>query len=332
MEFRLLGKSGLKVSTVGIGCNNFGMRIDAAQSKIVVDKAIELGITLFDTADVYGNGKSEEFLGQALGSSRRKDILIATKFGNPMGKGLHLEGGCSRLAIMSAAEASLKRLGTDYIDLYQVHKPDGVTPTEETMRAMDDLVRQGKVRYLGHSNYEGWRTVEAAWTARTYGLAPFISSQVRYSVLSREIEAEVWPACQAYGLGILPFFPLENGLLTGKYKQGEKPAEGTRYAAWSGRGAGVLNRFFGDDKFAKVEKLRVLCEQNGNSMLELGFGWLLSNPDVPSVIAGATKPEQLEQNVKAAAWRPTAEFGAKVDEISPPPELGAGAPPRPKRY
>jgi aryl-alcohol dehydrogenase-like predicted oxidoreductase len=330
MEFRQLGRSGLKVSAVGLGCNNFGMRIDAVQTQIVVDKAIEVGITLFDTADAYGNGQSEEFLGKALGA-RRKDVLIATKFGNPMGKGLLLEGGASRLIILAAVEASLKRLGTDYIDLYQIHKPDGVTPTEETLRAMDDLVRQGKVRYLGHSNFEGWRTTEAAWIARTEHLTPYISAQNRYSVLSRDIEAELVPACEAYGLGILPFFPLENGLLTGKYKMGEKPAEGTRYAAWSGRAPQVLNRFFGDDKFEKVEKLRSLCEQSGHSMLELGFGWLLNKPYISSVIAGATRPEQLEQNIKASAWRPKLEELHKINEISPPPDLGPAAPPRPIR-
>ncbi|MBM3513917.1 MAG: aldo/keto reductase [Alphaproteobacteria bacterium] len=330
MEFRPLGKSGLRVSAVGLGCNNFGMRIDAAQTQIVVNAAIDLGITLFDTADIYGNGQSEEFLGKALGT-RRKDILIATKFGNPMGKGPALEGGASRLACMFAVEASLKRLGTDYIDLYQIHKPDGVTPTEETLRAMDDLIRQGKVRYIGHSNFEGWRTVEAAWLARTHSLNSFVSAQNRYSVLSREIEAELVPACEEYGVGILPFFPLENGLLTGKYKKGEKPAEGTRYAAWSGRAPQVLSRFFGDDKFEKVEKLRALSETYGHSMLELGFGWLLNKPYIPSVIAGATKPEQLEQNVKASVWRPSHEELLKINEISPPPDLGPAAPPRPVR-
>jgi aryl-alcohol dehydrogenase-like predicted oxidoreductase len=312
MEYRNLGRSGLKVSAVGLGCNNFGMLIDAAQTKVVVDKAIGLGITLFDTADIYGSqGKSEEFLGQALGA-RRKDVIVATKFGNPMGEGLALGGGASRRYIMSALEASLKRLNTDYIDLYQIHLPDPLTPIDETMRAMDDLVHSGKVRYIGHSNFSGWQTVDASWTAKALNLAPYISAQNHYSLLSRGIEAELAPACLAHGVGILPFFPLESGLLTGKYKRGEKPADGTRYAAWA-------SRFFGDDKFAKVEQLQALCEQYGHSMLEMAVGWLLSKPYVSSVIAGATKPEQLEQNVKAGAWRPTPEEAQKIDEITPPP-------------
>ncbi|MDX2142853.1 MAG: aldo/keto reductase [Rhodospirillaceae bacterium] len=318
MEYRSLGRSGLKVSAVGIGCNNFGMIIDAAQTKVVVDKAIELGITLFDTADVYGEqGKSEEFLGKALGA-KRKDVLIATKFGNPMGKGHFEQGGGSRRYIMSAVEASLRRLGTDYIDLYQIHIPDRATPIEETLRALDNLVRAGKVRYIGHSNFSGWQTADAAWTAKVNHLSPFISAQNRYSLLSREIEAELAPACVEFGVGLLPFFPLESGLLTGKYKRGEKPAEGTRYAAWASRGP-IASRFFGDDKFAKVEQLQALCTQYGHTMLEMAVGWLLSKPYVSSVIAGATKPEQLEQNVKAGAWRPSAEEAQKIDEITPPP-------------
>jgi aryl-alcohol dehydrogenase-like predicted oxidoreductase len=317
MEYRSLGRSGLKVSAVGIGCNNFGMLIDAAQTKVVVDKAIELGITLFDTADVYGEqGKSEEYLGKALGA-RRKDVLVATKFANVMGPGPFMNGG-SRRYIMNAVEASLRRLGSDYIDLYQMHIPDPATPIDETMRALDDLVHQGKVRYIGHSNFSGWQTADAAWTAKSCNLSPFLSAQNRYSVLSRDIEAELVPACAAHGVSVLPFFPLESGLLTGKYKRGEKPAEGTRYAAWASRGP-IASRFFGDDKFAKVEKLQALCDQYGHSMLELAMGWLLARPVVASVIAGATKPEQLEQNVKAGAFRPSAEEMAKVDEISPPP-------------
>jgi aryl-alcohol dehydrogenase-like predicted oxidoreductase len=317
MEYRNLGRSGLKVSAVGIGCNNFGMLIDAAQTQIVVDKAIDLGITLFDTADIYGEqGKSEEFLGKALGA-RRKDIVLATKFANAMGQSPMMSGG-SRRYIVNAVEASLKRLGTDYIDLYQMHVPDPHTPIEETMRALDDLVHQGKVRYIGHSNFSGWQTADAAWMAKTQNLAPFISAQNRYSLLSREIEAELVPACVAHGVSILPFFPLESGLLTGKYKRGEKPAEGTRYEAWASRGP-MASRFFGDDKFAKFEQLQALCEAHGHTMLEMAFGWLLANPVVASVIAGATKPEQLEQNVKAGLWRPSAEEMLKINDITPPP-------------
>ncbi|MBL8644264.1 MAG: aldo/keto reductase [Rhodospirillaceae bacterium] len=328
MEYRYLGRSGLKVSALGLGCNNFGMMIDASKTKAVVDKAIDIGLTLFDTADVYGGelGRSEELLGQALGA-KRKNVIIASKFGSAMGPGggLDVQGGGSRGYIMSAVEASLKRLGTDYIDLYQIHRPDPFTPIDETMRALDDLVRQGKVRYIGHSNFAGWQTADAGWTAKTLNLSPFISAQNRYSLISREIEAELVPACLSHGVGILPFFPLESGLLTGKYKRGEKPAEGTRYAAWSGRGPGITSRFFGDDKFAKAEQLQALAAKHGCSMLDMAIGWLLSKPYVPSVIAGATRPEQLDQNLAASAWRPSAEIAQEIDAISPPP-AGVGMP------
>lgn len=318
MEYRVLGRSGLKVSAVGLGCNNFGMLIDAEQTKAVVGKALDLGITLFDTADVYGEqGKSEEFLGQALGA-RRTDVIVATKFGSPMGQGVYRQGGGSRRYIMAAAEDSLRRLGTDYIDLYQIHRPDPATPVEETLRALDDLVKSGKVRYIGHSNFSGWETADAAWTAKAANLTPFISAQNRYSLLSRDVEAELLPACVHHGVGVLPFFPLESGLLTGKYKRGEKPPEGTRYAAWAGRGA-VAGRFFNDDKFAKAEQLQGLCAKYGHSMLEMAIGWLLSRPAVSSVIAGATRAEQLEQNVKAGTWRPSAEEQRDIDMVTPPP-------------
>jgi aryl-alcohol dehydrogenase-like predicted oxidoreductase len=331
MEYRSLGRSGLKVSAVGLGCNNFGMIIDQAKTNAVIDKAIDIGITLFDTADVYGGeqGKSEDMLGKALGA-RRKDVIIATKFGNPMGKALSESGGASRGYIMNAVEASLKRLNTDYIDLYQIHKPDPQTPIEETMRALDDLVRQGKVRYIGHSNYSGWETAHMGWTAKALNLNPFVSAQNRLSLLSRDIEAELVPACLSQGVSILPFFPLESGLLTGKYKRGEKPVEGTRYAAWANRAPGAVSRFFGDDKFAKAEQLQAIADASGCSLLEMAFGWLLAKPVVASVIAGATRPEQLDQNVAAAAWRPTAEVAAKIDEVSPPPP-GVALAPAPKK-
>lgn len=318
MEYRQLGRSGLRVSAVGIGCNNFGMSVDEAGTKAVVDKSIELGITLFDTADIYGGkGNSEIFLGKVLGA-RRKDVIVATKFGMAMGDGLELRGGGSRDYIMRAAEASLKRLGTDYIDLYQIHTPDTSTPIWETLRALDDLVRQGKVRYIGHSNFAGWQTADAAWTAGNDHFATFISAQNRYSLLSREIEAELVPACEAHGISILPYFPLESGLLTGKYKHGAPPTEGTRWSNWAAHMPGYVGQFFSDEKFAQVAKLQALCDENGNSILDMAMGWLLSKPVVASVIAGATKPAQVEANVKAAAWRPTAEISAKIDEITLP--------------
>lgn len=316
MEYRNLGRSGLKVSAVGVGCNNFGMTIEAAASKAVVHKALDLGINFFDTADQYGNGNSEIYLGKALGP-RRKEAIVATKFGNPMGNALDEEGGASRHYIMHAVEASLRRLKTDYIDLYQIHRPDIETPLEETARAMDDLVQQGKVRYVGHSNFAAWQAVDMSWICETQNLTQYVSAQNGFSILSRNIEAELAPACIAHGIGILPFFPLESGLLTGKYKSGKKPPKGTRWDKWSDRP--IANRFFGPERLAVVEQLQAVCEAHGHSLLEMAFGWLLSKPYVPSVIAGATKPAQLIANAKAANWRPTEEILEAIDRISPPP-------------
>ncbi|MEO9254632.1 MAG: aldo/keto reductase, partial [Tepidiformaceae bacterium] len=250
MEYRNVGRSGLQVSVVGLGCNNFGGRIDAAQTQIVVDKAIDLGITLFDTADIYGGaGKSEEFLGKALGA-RRHDVVVATKFAGKMGEG-PMKSGASRAYIMRAVDASLRRLNTDYIDLYQVHFPDVTTPIEETLRALNDVVRDGKVRYIGSSNFSGWQTVEAALLAEFKHLTPFVSAQNEYSLLNRRIEAELVPAVEKYGLGILPYFPLASGLLTGKYRRDEEPAEGTRLQRWGDRATGMLST----ENFDKVERL-----------------------------------------------------------------------------
>ena len=316
MEYRSLGRSGLKVSAVGLGCNNFGMLIDEQQTKTVVDVALDQGITLFDTADVYGGrGKSEKFLGKALGK-RRSQAIVATKFGNPMGDSVY-ETGASRRFIMNAAEASLKRLGTDYIDLYQIHKPDPDTPIEETMRAMDDLVRQGKVRYIGCSNFQGWQLVEAHWVAQSTGLENFVSAQNRYSLLNRDIEFDLVPVCEKYDVGILPFFPLESGLLTGKYEFGKSPKKGTRWHAWQGRGP-MADAFWSEERFTMVTKLQALSDEHGHSLLGLAVGWLLDNPCVASVIAGATKPAQIKSNVKATQFRPSQEEKDSVDEISAP--------------
>ncbi len=320
MEYRLLGHSGLKVSAVGLGCNNFGMTIDATQTKAVVDAALDHGITLFDTADIYGGkGQSEIFLGKALGK-KRSNALIATKFGNAMGDGPYETGG-SRRYIMTAVEDSLRRLKTDYIDLYQIHKPDPDTPIEETLSALDDLVTSGKVRYIGCSNFSGWQLVEAQWTASTSGTQPFISAQNRYSLLSREIELDLTEPAEKYGVGILPFFPLESGLLTGKYQKGKKPPKGTRWHAWQGRGA-MADAFWSDDKFAQVERLQTACDRDGVSLLELAFGWLLANPSVSSVIAGATKPAQIKKNVEAAAYQPSDQMLDDVDTITQPQQQG----------
>ncbi len=311
MEYRNLGRSGLQVSAVGLGCNNFGMRIDAAQSAEVVHKALDLGINFFDTADIYGGrGKSEEMLGAAL-KGRRRNAVIATKFAGPMGDG-PLWSGASRRYIFDAVDDSLRRLGTDYIDLYQVHFPDAKTPIEETMRALDDVVRAGKVRYIGCSNFTGWQVVESQWIARTQDLSPFASAQNQYNLLDRRIERELAPACEKYGLGILPYFPLASGFLTGKYRPGEKPAEGTRLAAWGARGESVLS----EPNFALLTKLEDFAQARGHTMIDLAIGWLASHAFVPSVIAGATKPEQVEQNVAAGAWRLTPEEMVEVDKIT----------------
>ncbi|TAL00342.1 MAG: aldo/keto reductase [Rhodospirillaceae bacterium] len=323
MEQRALGRSGLKVSAVGLGCNSFGDYIDAAATQTVVDKAIDLGITLFDTANAYGQGKSEELLGRALGTHRQQ-VLVATKFGLPMGNTPHLQAGGSRDAIMRAVESSLRRLGTDYIDLYQIHGPDASTPIAETLRALDDLVRQGKVRYIGHSNFSGWEVADAAWTADVNTLVPFISAQNRYSVITRTIESDVVPACQKHGVGIIPYFPLESGLLTGKYKYGEELPTGSRINTLKKKAPAAVERYFGDAKFKLADTLQKWCATKGYPILGVALGWLLAKPYVSSVIAGATKPEQLETNVKAAAWRPTAEDIAEIDALSPPPPVTSG--------
>ncbi len=310
MDYKNLGRSGLRVSAIGLGCNNFGRRCDQEQTTAVVEKALELGITFFDTADIYGpRGLSEENLGKAL-QGKRRDVIIATKFVGPMGEGA-LWGGASRRYIFDAVEASLKRLGTDYIDLYQIHFPDGRTPIEETLRALDDLVRQGKVRYAGCSNFTGWQVVEAQWTARTEHFAPLVSAQNQYNLLDRRIERELVPACDAYGLGVLPYFPLASGFLTGKYRPGEAPPEGTRLAAGP-----MGQRVLTEGNFETLTKLEAFAQERGHSVLELAIGWLASQGHVSSVISGATKPEQVEQNVKAADWKLSGEELAEVDKIT----------------
>lgn len=309
MKFRNLGNSGLLVSEVGLGCNNFEMRLDIEASRKVIHKALDLGITLFDTADIYGNrGGSETQMGKILGP-RRKDIVLATKFGMPMDD----EGrkvGASRRYIMQAVEDSLRRLQTDWIDLYQQHQPDPRTPIEETLRALDDLVRQGKVRYIGNSNFASWQLADADWTARQLGLNRFVSAQDELSLVFRKAEAEQLPACERFGLGFLPFFPLASGLLTGKH-QGGKAAEGSRLANTQR----LADRYMTPANLATVERLRGWCEKRGMSMVDLAFGWLLAKPQVSSVIAGATRPEQLEQNVKAGETKLSAEDLAEITKL-----------------
>jgi aryl-alcohol dehydrogenase-like predicted oxidoreductase len=310
METRALGRSGLQVSIVGLGCNNFGRRCNEEATRAVVEKALDLGVTLFDTADVYGpGGLSEELLGKALGA-RRREIVLATKFGLPMGEGA-LRRGASRRWILDAVEASLRRLATDWIDLYQLHFPDPATPIEETLRALDDLVRQGKVRYVGCSNFSGWQIADAAWTARTHGLAPFVTAQNHYNLLERGVEAEVVPACGAFGLSLLPYFPLASGLLTGKYRRGEKAPDGTRLSA--GR---FGSQYLTERNFERVARLEGFAREAGHGLLELAISWLASQPRIGSVIAGATSPAQVEQNVHAAGWKLTPEEIARARELA----------------
>ena len=309
MEFRNLGNSGLQVSVVGLGCNNFGMRMDQEATTAVVGKALDEGINLFDTANSYGGGgKSEEMLGKALGP-RRHEVVVATKFASKMGEGPMQSGG-SRRHIITMVEDSLRRLNTDYIDLYQVHFPDAKTPLEETMRAMDDLVRQGKVRYIGHSNFAGWQATEAHYLAEKHHLTPFISAQNQYNMLQREIQAELVPACRKFGVGVLPYFPLASGFLTGKYRPGQPPPEGTRLAAWP-----IADRFLNERNFEVLGKLESFAEERGKTILELAFAWLTSQDVVGSVIAGATKIEQVESNVAAGEWRLTTEEMEEVNGL-----------------
>ena len=305
---RNLGKSGLRLSEVGLGCNNFGGRIDLEATRRVVDRAIELGITLFDTADIYGNkGGSEEFLGRILGD-RRKQIVLATKFGMPMETPEKV--GASRRYIISEVEDSLRRLRTDWVDLYQIHQPDPLTPVEETLRALDDLVRQGKVRYIGCSNFPAWQVVAALSTSRHLGLNSLVSCQDEYSLLVRKIEADLLPVVESYGLGLLPYFPLANGLLTGKYRRDHLP-EGGRLTNTKS----LADRYLNDANWNKLERLEKFCSERGHSLLELAFSWLLKRPGVASVIAGATRPEQVEQNVKATGWKLTLEELTQIDAL-----------------
>ena len=311
MEIRNLGHSGLRVSTTGIGCNNFGGRIDEAAAKTVIHKALALGITLFDTADTYGErGGSETVMGRILGAERKR-IVLATKFGMPMDDSGEQQGG-SRRYIMQAVEDSLRRLQTDWIDLYQMHQADPRTPIEETLRALDDLIRQGKVRYIGCSNFPAWQVTEAAWTARMAGLNGFASIQDEYSLVHRGPEAELLPAARRLGMGLLPYFPLASGLLTGKYRRNMPLPEGTRLA----RVERLADRYLTERNWRIAETLGDFVAARGHTMLELAFSWLLAQPPVASVIAGATRPEQLEQNVKAGQWKLTADELAEIDGIT----------------
>jgi aryl-alcohol dehydrogenase-like predicted oxidoreductase len=301
------------VSAIGLGCNNFGGRINLEATRRVVHKALDLGITFFDEADTYGDprGSSETCLGQILGD-RRKDIVLATKFARPMDGSGRFEGA-SRHYIVAEVEASLRRLRTDWIDLYQQHQPDPLTPIEETLRALDDLVRHGKVRYIGSSTLPAWQVVEAQWTSKHHGLHHFVSCQEEYSLLARDLDRELMPVLEAYGLGLIPFRPLANGLLTGKYKRGEPLPQGARLSSESR----AAERYLTEANWALAERLEGFAAEHGHTLLELALGWLLQRPSVASVIAGATTAEQVEQNVRAAAaWRLTADEMQEIDRLT----------------
>ncbi len=316
MRYRTLGDSGLLVSVVGLGCNNFGGRLDVARTAAVVDAAIDEGITLLDTAETYGGkGASELALGEVL-QGRRDKVVLASKFGHQgadMGYGPAAGAKGGRNYIKIAVENSLTRLKTDYIDLYQLHTPDPVTPIDETLDALDDLVTEGKVRYLGHSNFAGWQIADAAHAAASRGRTPFISAQNHWSLLERAAEREVVPAARHFGVGLLPYFPLANGLLTGKVRKGQQVPANSRLA--EPRRAGYVT----DAKLDRVESLIAWGEEQGASILEIAIGGLAALPGCSSVIAGATSPEQVKANAAAGEWAPTAGQLAEIDKIVPPP-------------
>lgn len=314
MDTRTLGTSGLQVSVVGLGCNNFGGRLDVAATRAVVHAALDAGITFFDTADVYGDrGGSETQLGEILGRERQR-VVLASKFGLPMDDD-GSQQGASRDYIIKAVEGSLRRLRTDYLDLYQIHRPDPDTPIEETVAALAELVERGMVRFVGLSNFSAEGVAEAQAAALRLGVPGFVSSQDEYSLLVRDLEATLLPTLREHKLGLLPYFPLANGLLTGKYRAGEAHPEGARLS----RAGGNADKYLNDANLRVVENLRAFAESRGHTLLELAFSWLLSKPEVSSVIAGATKPAQIEANAQAASWRLSAEELAEVDEITQAP-------------
>jgi aryl-alcohol dehydrogenase-like predicted oxidoreductase len=316
LPLRRLGRSGLSVPVVGLGCNNLGrtgtVTETAEGATALIDAAIDAGVTFFDTADAYGarRGLSEELLGAAL-KGRRDDVLVATKFGLDMqgANGNDFGARGSRRYIVRAAEASLRRLGTDWIDLYQLHTPDPATPIDETLAALDDLVRSGKVRYVGHSNLTGWQVADAEHVARSTTSTRFVSAQNEYSLLSRDVEREVLPAAKAYGIGVLPYFPLANGLLTGKYSGGARPV-GTRLVT-------AKRHLLETAPWEALDRFGAFCRERGVTETDVAFSWLLSRPEVSSVIAGATRPEQVRSNARAWSWTPTAEDLAELDTIFP---------------
>jgi aryl-alcohol dehydrogenase-like predicted oxidoreductase len=295
MNYRNLGSSGLKVSAIGLGTNQFGGKVDAETTKNIIHAALDLGINFIDTADAYQGGRSEEFIGSAL-NGRRQEALLATKVYAKVGEGPN-DRGASRQHILDGVDASLRRLDTDYIDLYQIHVWDEETPIEETMRALDDLVRAGKVRYIGASNFSAWQLVWSNALAEENGWTRFISIQPHYHMLEREIERELIPACSYFGIGILPYFPLAGGFLTGKYKQAQPAPSGSR-----GESSEYVQQYMTNENYTKLDKLEAFAAQYGHSLNELAHTWLLAQPQISSVISGATSVEQVQANKLAVNW------------------------------
>lgn len=308
MEYRNLGKAGVKVSAIGIGCNQFGGKVDAAGTKAIVHRALDEGINFFDTANVYSKGASEEFLGAALEGERER-VVIATKVRFKMGEGPN-DVGASRYHILNAVEASLRRLDTDHIDLYQIHAWDESVPVEETMRALDDLVRAGKVRYIGASQFSAWQLAHSNTLAEMMGWERFVTTQTHYNMLERDAERELIPYCAWANVGILPYFPLAGGLLTGKYTRGEAPPEGSR-----GTFSPYVKNRLTDSNFDKLDKLRAFADSRGHTLHDLAFSWLLSRKQIPSVIAGATTPEQVSENAKKVEWKLSEDDLAGLKEL-----------------
>ncbi|MFT5180406.1 MAG: aryl-alcohol dehydrogenase-like predicted oxidoreductase [Alphaproteobacteria bacterium] len=311
MQYRQLGNSGLHVSLNGLGCNNFGARMSTEDARPIVHKALDLGVTLFDTADSYGSGGSESALGEILGN-RRQDIVISSKFGLSLEDSPRRVVPATRDYIMNAAEGSLQRLKTDWIDLYQLHALHPQTQMEEVLRALDDLVTQGKVRHIGCSNLSAWRVVDANWNAQSLGLSPFVSAQNEYSLLVREVERELLPALREKQMGFLPYYPLAAGVLTGKYRQGGAVPDGTRLHKMPH----LADRYFNEENMVIVEALHAFAEARGRSLLELSFAWLASHDVIPSIIAGASRPEQVTANVAAVEWQLTDDEVGEIDRIA----------------
>lgn len=310
MKYRSLGSSGLKVSAIGLGTNNFGWRTDEVGSASIINQAIDLGINFIDTANIYGRGRSEEFIGKAI-KEKRSQVIIATKFGYTTGDNPNEKGG-SRYHILNAIDASLRRLQTDYVDLYQIHVADPTTPIEETLNALNNLVQTGKVRYIGCSNYSAWQLCEALWTSKLNHFTPFITVQPRYNLLERQAESELIPCCQKYGIGVIPWGPLVGGFLTGKYQKEREAPPDSRFS----KPMPLYDQIMTTENWAKLERLTAFAEERDHTILELALAWLLAKPWISVVIPGAREKNQLKANARASDWELTPEEIIEIDNIS----------------